>query len=140
MSGFLVEEVGGGRRRRKRRHTEEAEMSGIALDMSRQPALESDSSALVEDNVTVLPSSESDPKDPFYQILAKYETGRIILARDWNATSLGPIEKWSSVLKTVVSLSMDSPNRWAVWVGKDMCILYNDAYSRCSTLMSSHRC
>lgn len=130
ISGFLVEDVVGGKRRRKRRHTEEAETSGMVVDMSRQPALESDGSALVEDNITPLLISESDLKDPFYQILARYETGRIILARDWSATTLGPIEKWSPVAKTVISLAMDSPNRWAVWVGQDMCIMYNDAYSK----------
>jgi signal transduction histidine kinase len=56
------------------------------------------------------------------------ELGAMILAHDWSATPLGPIDRWPSSLKTAVSLMLSS--RQPMWIGwgKDATFLYNDAY------------
>lgn len=51
-----------------------------------------------------------------------------IRARDWAATPLGPIEAWSDVLKTSVSLMLGSHFPQVVMWGRELITLHNDAF------------
>ncbi len=57
------------------------------------------------------------------------ESGRLIAARDWAQTSLGPIEAWPQSLKSSLSLLLLSPVPIVMLWGEDGVMLYNDAYS-----------
>ena len=56
------------------------------------------------------------------------EVGRLMRAKDWSATPLGPPEDWPHSLKTVVRIMQTS--RYAMWMGwgADLLFFYNDAY------------
>ncbi len=47
---------------------------------------------------------------------------------DWAATSLGPIENWSSDLRQMCNLIMASPHPAAMYWGEDLIAIYNEAY------------
>ncbi len=57
------------------------------------------------------------------------ESGRLIAARDWSATSIGPIETWPQSLKSALALVLLSPVPIVMLWGEDGIMLYNDAYS-----------
>ncbi len=57
------------------------------------------------------------------------ESGRLIAARDWARTSLGPIQAWPQSLKSSLSLLLLSPVPIVMLWGEDGVMLYNDAYS-----------
>jgi PAS domain S-box-containing protein len=57
------------------------------------------------------------------------EAGRLIAARDWSKTSIGPIEGWPQSLKSALSLLLLSPVPIVMLWGDDGVMLYNDAYS-----------
>ncbi|MBX3484934.1 PAS domain S-box protein [Phenylobacterium sp.] len=57
------------------------------------------------------------------------EAGRLIAARDWSRTSIGPIEAWPQSLKTALGLILLSPVPIVMLWGEDGVMLYNDAYS-----------
>lgn len=46
----------------------------------------------------------------------------------WEKTPLGPRSQWSSSLFSAVSYILDHPWPKAIWWGKDLVLLYNDAY------------
>ncbi|GFZ50846.1 hypothetical protein JCM24511_08604 [Saitozyma sp. JCM 24511] len=48
---------------------------------------------------------------------------------EWSTTSLGPQESWPQSLKTIVSLIMHYPHPCCLWWGKDLTLIYNEAYS-----------
>ena len=52
-----------------------------------------------------------------------------VRSHDWNSTSLGPVENWSGTLLTTVNLVLASPFPCALFWGRDLVTLYNDAYS-----------
>ena len=54
--------------------------------------------------------------------------GARIAAHNWSATSLGPIESWSTVLKTLVALMLNSRQPMFIAWGPDQNWLYNDAF------------
>ncbi|HEY5430385.1 MAG TPA: SpoIIE family protein phosphatase [Solirubrobacteraceae bacterium] len=58
------------------------------------------------------------------------EVGRDLLAVDWAATPLGPIQTWPGSLTTVVRVLLTS--RFAMWMawGPELTFLCNDAYRR----------
>ena len=58
------------------------------------------------------------------------DVGRDLLAVDWAATPLGPIETWPGSLSTVVRVLLTS--RFAMWMawGPELTFLCNDAYRR----------
>ncbi|MEG5266725.1 PAS domain-containing protein [Pseudomonas sp. JDS28PS106] len=57
------------------------------------------------------------------------EAARIIRARDWSRTSLGPRELWPSSLKVALNLILNSPDSmYLVW-GPELLFFYNDAYA-----------
>ena len=47
---------------------------------------------------------------------------------DWASTSLGPIELWSSELRSMCNLVMASPHPAAMYWGEDHIAIYNEAY------------
>lgn len=47
---------------------------------------------------------------------------------DWDSTSLGPIESWSSDLRQMCNLIMASPHPAAMYWGDDLVAIYNEAY------------
>ncbi|MGP7796928.1 PAS domain S-box protein [Sphingomonas sp. CLY1604] len=57
------------------------------------------------------------------------ECGRLIGARDWAATPLGPIEAWPQSLRTATAILLRSPVPIVMLWGEDGVMLYNDAYS-----------
>ena len=56
------------------------------------------------------------------------ETSRLILDFPWETTSLGPIDRWPTVLKTTVALVMATPAPIVTLWGEDGYMIYNDAY------------
>lgn len=56
------------------------------------------------------------------------ETGELIRSKDWSQTSMGPIEKWPTCLRTAVSIMLNSPLGMYIAWGKDLVQLYNDAF------------
>src|SRR5512142_1446951 len=56
------------------------------------------------------------------------EMGDLIRSTDWSATPLGPRDGWSQSLRTIVSLVVESPFPKALLWGRDLILLYNDAY------------
>lgn len=63
----------------------------------------------------------------FYDQLKKTETGKAICARDWNDTPLGDPAQWPASLKAALSICLAAPLPVAVWWGKDLVLIYNDA-------------
>ncbi|HEX4181945.1 MAG TPA: PAS domain S-box protein, partial [Caulobacteraceae bacterium] len=57
------------------------------------------------------------------------EAGRLIAARDWASTSIGPIDGWPQSLKSTLGLILLSPVPIVMLWGEDGVMLYNDAYS-----------
>lgn len=56
------------------------------------------------------------------------ETGALIRGHDWASNPLGPIDTWSTVLRTTVSNVVNSPVAKVLMWGPDHVMLYNDAY------------
>ncbi|KAI1314178.1 histidine kinase [Xylaria venustula] len=48
--------------------------------------------------------------------------------RDWASTPLGPIEEWSPELRTISNLVMGSPHPAALYWGRELTVIYNEAY------------
>lgn len=69
-------------------------------------------------------------------------TESLLLSTDWSMTPLGPLEKWSSSLKTAVSIVMAMPNQANLWWNggngnkDDLTMVYNDHYA--AMLQSKH--
>ena len=57
------------------------------------------------------------------------ELGARMRVMDWSTTSLGPVEHWPQSLRTSVSLCLNSRFAIIVWWGRDLTVLYNDAYA-----------
>lgn len=57
------------------------------------------------------------------------EIGALIAAYDWSATSLGPADRWSPSLRSIVHMMVTS--RYQMWMGwgRELVFLCNDAYS-----------
>ncbi len=53
----------------------------------------------------------------------------LIAVFDWSRTSLGPIEGWSPILRTSISIALRSPVPIVMLWGADGVMIYNDAYS-----------
>ncbi len=57
------------------------------------------------------------------------ECGRLIRRCDWSTTTLGPIERWSTVLRVTVQTLLNSPVPQVLMWGRDGVMLYNDGYA-----------
>ncbi|WWD02256.1 hypothetical protein V865_000294 [Kwoniella europaea PYCC6329] len=49
---------------------------------------------------------------------------------DWSQTPLGPREQWPQSLKTIVSLVLHYPHQCCLWWGKELTLIYNEAYAQ----------
>lgn len=58
------------------------------------------------------------------------EMGRLIAARDWSNSELGPIDGWSPTVRTVVKVILASPVPQVLMVGSDGIMIYNEGYAR----------
>ena len=56
------------------------------------------------------------------------EMGALMHSRDWSATPLGPVSGWPQSLRTIVSTCLHSRFPILVWWGRELVMLYNDAY------------
>ena len=65
------------------------------------------------------------------------ELGALMRAMDWSTTKLGPAAQWPQSLRTSVSLCLNSRFAIIIWWGRQLIMLYNDAY-RHMTLGSKH--
>jgi len=54
--------------------------------------------------------------------------GKVIAARDWSASALGPIESWPQSLRTTVSLCLASNSPMSLTWGSKCTQIYNDAF------------
>ena len=57
------------------------------------------------------------------------ELGRLMAARDWAATDLGPVREWPQSLRAAVRIVLSSRYPMLLLWGPDFTQLYNDAYS-----------
>jgi PAS domain S-box-containing protein len=56
------------------------------------------------------------------------EMARLMRAHDWSQTRLGDISGWAPSLKTTVSVCLNSRFPMVIWWGKELVLLYNDAW------------
>ncbi len=61
--------------------------------------------------------------------IANGNAAGIIRSRDWNQTSLGPIENWPVSLKNTLNLILNSPESMYLLWGPDLVFFHNDAYT-----------
>lgn len=61
-------------------------------------------------------------------LLGGGETGKLIRAYDWCNTSLGPVETWPQSLQSALSICLNSNFPIAIYWGKDLVLLYNEAW------------
>ena len=57
------------------------------------------------------------------------EVGDIILARDWAATTLGPITGWTPTMRSLVAMMVRSPVAMVTMWGEQGTLIYNEAYA-----------
>ena len=57
------------------------------------------------------------------------EVARHCRTIDWATTSLGPVEQWPAALRTTVRMAIECPFPINLWCGRDLLLIYNDAYS-----------
>jgi len=57
------------------------------------------------------------------------EMGKLIRAKDWAETALGPIETWPQSLRSAISILLPSKAQICLFWGRDLVTIYNDAYS-----------
>jgi hypothetical protein len=57
------------------------------------------------------------------------EAGRLILAKDWSASALGPIDRWPRSLKNYLSAILELPTAAIIFWGADRVQVYNDGYA-----------
>ncbi|MBB3945058.1 PAS domain S-box-containing protein [Rhizobium skierniewicense] len=72
-----------------------------------------------------MPAGSSRPS----YLPATGETADLIHQFDWSTTALGPIEFWSSTIRTAVGMMLRSPVAIATLWGDDGVMIYNDAYT-----------
>ncbi|MBB4689934.1 chemotaxis protein CheB [Paractinoplanes abujensis] len=56
------------------------------------------------------------------------EMGALMAATDWARSALGPVERWSPVLRSTLAMALGSDLAMCVLWGRDLVLLYNDAY------------
>ncbi|WP_437880111.1 ATP-binding protein [Pseudomonas sp. LRF_L74] len=54
---------------------------------------------------------------------------RLIRAKDWSTSTLGPIEQWPQALKSVLGVGLNSRLPVCIYWGHDLNLLYNDDWS-----------
>lgn len=54
--------------------------------------------------------------------------GALIRAHDWSRTPLGPVERWSTSLRTTVNILLSTRHPMFLWWGPQLIQFYNDGY------------
>jgi hypothetical protein len=62
-----------------------------------------------------------------YDFPGEGEMVRAVNAKDWSATSLGPVAGWPASIRTAVSISLNSNFQISVLSSPDLVYIYNDA-------------
>jgi len=57
------------------------------------------------------------------------EMARLIVAKDWSKTALGPVDRWSDSLKRAVKFMLATGFPMAIRWGPELVAIYNDAYA-----------
>ncbi len=73
-------------------------------------------------------SQDDASRSPSVRILGTGEMADLVRAYDWSSTPLGPIERWSKELLTIVNLTLCSPSPARTMWGPEFILIYNDAY------------
>ncbi|TPX67093.1 hypothetical protein SpCBS45565_g03998 [Spizellomyces sp. 'palustris'] len=70
------------------------------------------------------------PTFPTPQLLnpSQSNTSHLLYTKDWSKTPLGPMSRWPNSFMTVLSVVLSSTFPMSLWWGKEMTLLYNDAY------------
>lgn len=71
----------------------------------------------------------SDPETFESYLRSQGWIGEAILAKDWSATSLGPISSWPLSLQSTIRLAMGSRQHMVFFWGPDLLQFFNEAYS-----------
>jgi hypothetical protein len=71
-------------------------------------------------------TSTSDPTQSSSWLGDSEMAGRL-LAFDWSATPLGPVEGWPGSLRTAVAICLHSRFQMAIYWGPELNCIYNDA-------------
>lgn len=72
--------------------------------------------------------NESSPAIPSNPVPRGGKAGAAIRAHDWSTSPLGPIEQWPSLLRSTLSLMLESPESMYLLWGPEKMFLFNDAY------------
>jgi len=56
------------------------------------------------------------------------EMGALMAATDWSRSALGPVERWSPVLRATLATALGNEIAMCVLWGRDLVLLYNDRY------------
>lgn len=65
---------------------------------------------------------------PGASLIGSGATAEAIAAKDWSATSLGEPEQWPQSLRVALELCLHSAFPMVIFWGRDLSLLYNDAY------------
>jgi hypothetical protein len=57
------------------------------------------------------------------------ELGSLVRSYDWSKTPLGPPQQWPQSLRMAVSTCLGSSFPIVIWWGRDLILIYNDAYT-----------
>ena len=63
--------------------------------------------------------------------------GERIRAQDWSNSALGPLDRWSPSLRTALGICLEFPAPSCIAWGRQRAQIYNDAYSRLSSIQQS---
>src|SRR5690349_13792884 len=55
--------------------------------------------------------------------------GQLIRTHQWSESSIGDVETWPQSLRSAISICLNSNFPIAVYWGKDLTLIYNDAWS-----------
>lgn len=69
------------------------------------------------------------PGDPAHLFARGGDMGRRIVAHDWSASLLGPVERWPAALRHAVATMLPAGAEMALFWGADHVTLYNDAFA-----------
>jgi PAS domain S-box-containing protein len=75
-----------------------------------------------------IPVSDSKLQVPAF-LSGKGDMSERIRHFNWSKTSIGPVDKWKQSLRSALNICLNSNFPIAIYWGKELCLLYNDAWS-----------
>ncbi|CAK9780214.1 unnamed protein product [Cutaneotrichosporon oleaginosum] len=70
------------------------------------------------------------PRDETHPCGLPMDVRTLLWTKDWSATPLGPLSQWPATLRMVMGLCMGFPIRVCIWWGRDLTMLYNEAFAQ----------